>query len=93
MSSLDHVHGTHIVNLPFLLQVKVWFQNRRTKHKRMKAEEEGGEPTSRDDGQEMTSPYSESHEESDISDIDDYEEADRYHSHSSHMYQQQLQSC
>ena len=57
----------------------------------MKAEEEGGESTSRDDGQEMTSPYSESHEDSDISDIDDYDEQDRYHS--SHLYQQQLQSC
>lgn len=30
-------------NIFFPLQVKVWFQNRRTKHKRQQQEEEGGE--------------------------------------------------
>lgn len=77
-------------------QVKVWFQNRRTKHKRMKAEEDGTESTSRDNGgQEMTSPYPESHEDSDISDIDEYDDhhGDHDNFHNPHLYQQQLQSC
>ena len=62
----------------------------------MKAEEDGTESTSRDNGgQEMTSPYPESHEDSDISDIDEYDDhhGDHDNFHNPHLYQQQLQSC
>jgi len=68
-----------------MLQVKVWFQNRRTKYKRTKSEEGG---VSSDDPR---SPLDESKSESDISDCDEIDDVgDEY---PAHAYQHILQSC
>ncbi|KAK3585495.1 hypothetical protein CHS0354_003345 [Potamilus streckersoni] len=62
-------------------QVKVWFQNRRTKHKRTNTEEESGN-SSQGQSRDLdldASNANDSNEESDISDIDDmYDESDNY---------------
>ncbi|XP_060582623.1 homeobox protein EMX2-like [Ruditapes philippinarum] len=64
-------------------QVKVWFQNRRTKYKRTKSEQDGG---TSGDGQ-----FDESKSESDISDIDDIDDVgDEY---SAHAYHHVIQTC
>ncbi|KAL4231546.1 Homeobox protein emx2 [Mactra antiquata] len=65
-------------------QVKVWFQNRRTKYKRTKTEE-GGSADDHD------GRLDDSKSESDISDIDDIEEVDD--DFSAHAYHHVIQSC
>ena len=69
-------------------QVKVWFQNRRTKYKRTKAEQDGG-PGERG---EASSPCHESNEESDISDIDDIDDVGNEYCNP-HAYPTPIQTC
>ncbi|XP_045188950.2 homeobox protein EMX2-like [Mercenaria mercenaria] len=67
-------------------QVKVWFQNRRTKYKRTKSEQEGGTSGEGHDGR-----YDDSKSESDISDVDDIDDVgDEY---SAHAYHHMIQTC
>lgn len=67
-------------------QVKVWFQNRRTKYKRTKSEQEGG--TS---GEGVDGRLDDSKSESDISDVDDIDDVgDEYNAHAYHHV---IQTC
>lgn len=67
-------------------QVKVWFQNRRTKYKRTKSEQEGGTSGDSHDGR-----LDDSKSESDISDVDDIDDVgDEY---SAHAYHHVIQTC
>lgn len=77
-----HILSFHDFFLYF--QVKVWFQNRRTKYKRTKTEEGGSndDPDGRLD---------DSKSESDISDIDDIDDVED--DYSAHAYHHVIQSC
>lgn len=81
----------HISKSTFYLnffQVKVWFQNRRTKYKRTKSETDGGVSG---DGQDPKSPFNDSKSESDISDVDDIDDVgDEY---PAHAYPHAIQTC
>ncbi|XP_011414575.3 homeobox protein EMX1 isoform X2 [Magallana gigas] len=67
-------------------QVKVWFQNRRTKHKRIKSED-GDDPNSPDKGssKDMDSDNEEK-DDSDISDIDDIGDDGMGHLHGNQVH-------
>nr|XP_022287126.1 homeobox protein EMX1-like [Crassostrea virginica] len=67
-------------------QVKVWFQNRRTKHKRIKSED-GDDPNSPDKGslKDMDSD-NEMKDDSDISDIDDIGDDGMGHLHANQVH-------
>ncbi|KAH3786573.1 homeobox protein Nkx-3.1-like [Dreissena polymorpha] len=67
-------------------QVKVWFQNRRTKYKRSKGEHDGS-----GSGDDRKSPFNDSKDESDVSDSDEIDDVgDEY---PMDTYQHAIQTC